>query len=116
MKYNNTNSRPTTTLDAMVHAGKTLYFANGCCFDSVLMGQLHQPRNGGPGRQRGQVWGHFLEKSCCIRYAVSCSRVRGRTANVPEIDKTCPGRWASGWNLQIVAPEAWPSINVPLAH
>ena len=104
-KYNKHELTANTMLDAMVHEGKALYFASQvlpCTPDSLLLGytgrelvklEANEPR----------VWGHFLEKN--LLYSTTpflLQKYVGERPNVPEIDKTCPGRVGQWVGLQIV--------------
>ncbi|MFC7666155.1 hypothetical protein ACFQT0_00920 [Hymenobacter humi] len=94
-----------TTLDAMVHAGKALYFASQmlpCTPDSLLLGYTSREMVGLEANEP-RVWGHFLEKN--LLYSTTPFLVQkyvGERPNVPEIDKTCPGRVGQWVGLQIV--------------
>ena len=51
----------------------------------------------------GRVWGHFLEKN--LLYTTTpflLQKYVGERPNVPEIDKTCPGRVGQWVGLQII--------------
>ena len=104
-KYNKHELTANTMLDAMVHAGKSLYFASlvlPCTPDSVLMGYTKREMVGLDGNE-GRVWGHFLEKN--LLYTTTpflLQKYVGERPNVPEIDKTCPGRVGQWVGLQII--------------
>ncbi|WP_223648702.1 gliding motility lipoprotein GldB [Hymenobacter psoromatis] len=104
-KYNKHQLTATSMLDQMVDQGKRLYFAGRmlpCAPDSLLMGysekelksvKFNEPR----------IWGHFLEKD--LLYATTPFLIQkyvGERPNVPEIDRTCPGRIGQWLGLQIV--------------
>ena len=104
-KYNRHELTANTVLDAMVHAGKALYFASQvlpCASDSLLMGYTGRELAGLKDNE-ARVWGHFLEKN--LLYATTpflLQKYVGERPNVPEIDKTCPGRVGQWVGLQIV--------------
>ncbi|WP_046244946.1 gliding motility protein GldB-related protein [Hymenobacter terrenus] len=104
-KYNRHELTANTTLDAMVHQGKALYFASQvlpCTPDSLLLGYTTREMIGLEANE-GRVWGHFLEKN--LLYSTTPFLVQkyvGERPNVPEIDKTCPGRVGQWVGLQIV--------------
>ena len=104
-KYNRHELTANTMLDAMIHAGKSLYFASQvlpCAPDSVLMGYTQREMVGLEGNE-GRVWGHFLEKN--LLYSTTpflLQKYVGERPNVPEIDKTCPGRVGQWVGLQII--------------
>ncbi|HEX8329952.1 MAG TPA: gliding motility lipoprotein GldB [Hymenobacter sp.] len=104
-KYNRHELTANTTLDAMVHAGKGLYFASlmlPCTPDSLLLGYTAREMLGLEANE-ARVWGHFLEKN--LLYSTTPFLVQkyvGERPNVPEIDKTCPGRVGQWVGLQII--------------
>ena len=104
-KYNRHELTANTMLDALVHAGKSLYFASKvlpCVPDSLLLGYTTREIVGIEANE-GRVWGHFLEKD--LLYSTTPFLVQkyvGERPNVPEIDKTCPGRVGQWVGLQIV--------------
>jgi hypothetical protein len=104
-KYNRHELTANTMLDAMVHEGKALYFASQmlpCAPDSLLMGYTQREMVGLEGNE-GRVWAHFLEKN--LLYSTTpflLQKYVGERPNVPEIDKTCPGRVGQWLGLQIV--------------
>ena len=104
-KYNRHELTANTTLDAMVHAGKALYFASQmlpCTPDSLLMGYTKREIIGLEANEP-KVWGHFLENN--LLYSTTpflLQKYVGERPNVPEIDKTCPGRVGQWVGLQIV--------------
>ncbi|MBD2768766.1 gliding motility lipoprotein GldB [Hymenobacter sp. BT664] len=104
-KYNRHELTANTALDAMVHAGKALYFASKvlpCTPDSLLLGYTNREIIGLEANEE-RVWGHFLEKN--LLYSTTPFLVQkyvGERPNVPEIDKTCPGRVGQWVGLQIV--------------
>ncbi|MBH8559164.1 gliding motility lipoprotein GldB [Hymenobacter negativus] len=104
-KYNRHELTANTMLDAMVHAGKSLYFASlvlPCTPDSVLMGYTKREMIGLDANE-GRVWGHFLEKNLLYNTTpFLLQKYVGERPNVPEIDKTCPGRVGQWVGLQII--------------
>ncbi|MBH8569911.1 hypothetical protein KB206_13545 [Microvirga sp. STS02] len=104
-KYNRHELTANTMLDAMVHAGKSLYFASlvlPCTPDSVLMGYTKREMVGLDANE-GRVWGHFLEKNLLYNTTpFLLQKYVGERPNVPEIDKTCPGRVGQWVGLQII--------------
>ncbi|MDO7848339.1 gliding motility lipoprotein GldB [Hymenobacter sp. M29] len=104
-KYNRHELTANTMLDAMVHEGKALYFASQmlpCVPDSLLMGYTTREMVGLEANEP-RVWGHFLEKN--LLYSTTpflLQKYVGERPNVPEIDKTCPGRVGQWVGLQIV--------------
>jgi len=104
-KYNRHELTANTMLDAMIHAGKSLYFASRmlpCTPDSLLMGYTQREMVGLEANE-GRVWGHFLEKN--LLYSTTpflLQKYVGERPNVPEIDKTCPGRVGQWVGLQII--------------
>ncbi len=104
-KYNKHELTANTMLDAMVHSGKALYFASlmlPCTPDSLLMGYTSREMVGLEANEP-RVWGHFLEKN--LLYSTTpflLQKYVGERPNVPEIDKTCPGRVGQWVGLQIV--------------
>jgi hypothetical protein len=104
-KYNRHELTANTMLDAMVHAGKSLYFASmvlPCAPDSLLLGYTGREM-AGLEQNESRVWAHFLEKN--LLYSTTpflLQKYVGERPNVPEIDKTCPGRVGQWVGLQIV--------------
>lgn len=104
-KYNKHELTANTMLDAMVHAGKSLYFASRvlpCTPDSVLLGYTRREMLGLDANE-GRVWGHFLERN--LLYTTTpflLQKYVGERPNVPEIDRTCPGRVGQWVGLQII--------------
>ncbi|WP_210519156.1 gliding motility protein GldB-related protein [Hymenobacter terricola] len=104
-KYNRHELTANTMLDAMVHSGKALYFASQvlpCTPDSLLLGYTAREMVGLEANE-ARVWGHFLENN--LLYSTTPFLVQkyvGERPNVPEIDKTCPGRVGQWVGLQIV--------------
>jgi hypothetical protein len=104
-KYNRHELTANTTLDAMVHSGKALYFASRmlpCTPDTLLLGYTTREMVGLEANE-WKVWAHFLEKN--LLYSTTPFLVQkyvGERPNVPEIDKTCPGRVGQWVGLQII--------------
>ena len=104
-KYNKHQLTATSMLDQMVDQGKRLYFAGRvlpCAPDSLLIGftekELRSVKFNEP-----RIWGHFLEKD--LLYSTVPFLIQkyvGERPNVPEIDRTCPGRIGQWLGLQIV--------------
>ena len=118
-KYNRHELTANTVLDAMVHEGKALYFASQvlpCTPDSLLMGYTGREMAGLVANEP-RVWGHFLEKN--LLYSTTpflLQKYVGERPNVPEIDKTCPGRVGQWVGLQIVRKYMADRHNVSLAQ
>lgn len=118
-KYNKHELTANTMLDAMVNAGKTLYFASQvlpCTPDSVLLGYTSREMLGLEGNE-ARVWGHFLENN--LLYSTTPFLVQkyvGERPNVPEIDKTCPGRVGQWVGLQIIRKYVAEHPNVTLGR
>ncbi|GAC1373444.1 MAG: hypothetical protein NVSMB30_15430 [Hymenobacter sp.] len=118
-KYNRHELTANTMLDAMVHAGKALYFASlmlPCTPDSLLLGYTRREMVGLEANEP-RVWGHFLEKD--LLYSTTpflLQKYVGERPNVPEIDKTCPGRVGQWVGLQIVRKYAAEHPEVSLAR
>ncbi|WP_240737302.1 gliding motility lipoprotein GldB [Hymenobacter metallicola] len=103
-KYNQKQLTNQTMLSEMVQFGKALYFAEKvlpCTADSLLIG-FTDKELANLQFNEGKVWGHFIEKN--LLYNTSpfiIQKYIGERPNVPEIDKTCPGRvgaWV-GWQI-----------------
>jgi gliding motility-associated lipoprotein GldB len=103
-KYNKHELTNQTMLSEMVQFGKSLYFAQKvlpCTPDSTLIGYTAK-EIAGVEFNEGKVWAHFLEKN--LLYNTSPFTVQkyvGERPDVPEIDKTAPGRigaWV-GWQI-----------------
>ncbi|WP_375419152.1 gliding motility lipoprotein GldB [uncultured Hymenobacter sp.] len=104
-KYNRHELTANTMLDAMIHSGKALYFAGQmlpCTPDSLLLGYSGKELKGVQFNE-GKIWGHFLEKN--LLYNTTPFLVQkyvGERPNVPEIDRTAPGRIGQWVGLQII--------------
>lgn len=118
-KYNKHELTANTMLDAMVHAGKSLYFASQllpCTPDSALLGYTSREMLGLQGNE-AKVWGHFLENN--LLYSTTPFQLQkyvGERPNVPEIDKTAPGRVGQWVGLQIIRKYVAEHPNVPLSR
>ncbi|GAA4366384.1 hypothetical protein GCM10023185_37460 [Hymenobacter saemangeumensis] len=117
-KYNRHELTANTMLDAMIHSGKALYFSSRmlpCTPDSLLLGFTTKEIIGVEANE-GKIWGHFLEKN--LLYSTTPFLVQkyvGERPNVPEIDRTCPGRVGQWVGLQIVRKymEEHPKVTLP---
>ncbi len=104
-KYNKHELTANTMLDAMIHSGKALYFAGQllpCAPDSLLLGFTGKEVTGVQFNE-GKIWGHFLEKN--LLYSTTPFLIQkyvGERPNVPEIDRTAPGRIGQWVGLQII--------------
>lgn len=104
-KYNRHQLTATNMLDQMVNQGKRLYFAGQllpCASDSLLLGYTGAELRSLQANE-GKVWAHFLENN--LLYSTTPFEVQkyvGERPNVPEIDRTCPGRVGQWVGLQIV--------------
>ena len=104
-KYNKHQLTATSMLDQMVDQGKRLYFAGQvlpCLPDSLLVGysgkELKNVRF-----NEARIWGHFLENNLLYNTTpFVVQKYVGERPNVPEIDRTCPGRIGQWLGLQIV--------------
>ncbi|WP_460551773.1 gliding motility lipoprotein GldB [Hymenobacter daeguensis] len=118
-KYNRHELTANTMLDAMIHQGKALYFASRvlpCTPDSLLMGYTEREMVGLEANE-GRVWAHFLEKN--LLYSTTPFQLQkyvGERPNVPEIDKTCPGRVGQWVGLQIIRKYVAEHPDVSLAR
>lgn len=104
-KYNRHELTANTMLDAMVTAGKSLYFAERvlpCTSDSLLLGYTKKELTGVTANE-AKVWAHFLEQNLLYNATpFTIQKYVGERPNVPEIDATCPGRVGQWVGLQIV--------------
>lgn len=103
-KYNKKELTNQTMLAEMVQFGKSLYFAERvlpCTPDSILIGYTNKELTGVYFNE-GKVWAHFLDKKLLYNTApFTVQKYVGERPNIPEIDKTCPGRvgaWV-GWQI-----------------
>lgn len=104
-KYNRHELTANTMLDAMVTAGKSLYFAERvlpCTPDSLLLGYTKKELTGVTANE-AKVWAHFLEQNLLYNTTpFTIQKYVSERPNVPEIDATCPGRVGQWVGLQIV--------------
>ncbi|QDA59697.1 gliding motility lipoprotein GldB [Hymenobacter jejuensis] len=118
-KYNQHQLTNQTMLGEMVQYGKSLYFAEKtlpCTPDSVLMGYTAKELEGLEFNE-GKVWAHFIEKNLLYNTApFTIQKYVGERPNVPEIDKTCPGRVGAWIGWQIVRKYMTEHPNVTLAQ
>lgn len=103
-KYNQKQLTNQTMVGEMVQYGKSLYFAERvlpCTPDSLLMGYTDKEM-AGVNFNEGKIWAHFIEKNLLYNTApFTIQKYVGERPNIPEIDKTCPGRvgaWV-GWQI-----------------
>ncbi|WP_449404970.1 gliding motility lipoprotein GldB [Hymenobacter fodinae] len=103
-KYNQKQLTNQTMLGEMVQFGKSLYFAEKvlpCTPDSLLIGYTDKEM-AGVAFNEGKIWAHFIEKNLLYNTApFTIQKYVGERPNIPEIDKTCPGRvgaWV-GWQI-----------------
>lgn len=103
-KYNQKKLTDQTMLSEMVQFGKSLYFAQKvlpCTADTLLIG-FTGPEMANLQFNEGKVWAHFIEKNLLYNTSpFTIQKYIGERPNVPEIDKTCPGRvgaWV-GWQI-----------------
>ncbi|MCA8832146.1 gliding motility lipoprotein GldB [Hymenobacter pini] len=103
-KYNQKQLTNQTMLGEMVQFGKALYFAEKvlpCTADSLLMGYTDKEM-AGVHFNEGKIWSHFIEKNLLYNTApFTIQKYIGERPNIPEIDKTCPGRVGAwiGWQI-----------------
>ncbi|WP_071595178.1 gliding motility lipoprotein GldB [Hymenobacter aerophilus] len=104
-KYNQKPAAGQTMLGEMVHFGKALYFAQQmlpCTPDSLLMGYT-DAEMAGVEFNEGKIWAHFIEKNLLYSTApFTVQKYIGERPNIPEIDKTAPGRVGAWLGWQIV--------------
>lgn len=118
-KYNKKELTNTTMLSEMVQFGKALYFAEKvlpCTNDSLLVGFSGKDLTN-VNYNEAKIWGHFLQKN--LLYNTSPFQIQkyvGERPNVPEIDKTCPGRIGQWLGWQIVRKYMAEHPNVTLAQ
>jgi hypothetical protein len=91
-------------LGEMVQLGKALYFTERvlpCTPDSVLIGYTAKELSNLQYNE-GKVWAHFIEKNLIYNTSpFTIQKYVSERPNVPEIDKTAPGRigaWV-GWQI-----------------
>jgi hypothetical protein len=104
-KYNRHQLTATSMLDQMVDQGKRLYFAGAvlpCTADSLLIGYSAKDLANVKFNE-ARIWGHFLENNLLFSTTpFIIQKYVGERPNVPEIDRTCPGRVGQWVGLQIV--------------
>ncbi len=108
-----------TMLGEMIHLGKSLYFAEKvlpCAPDSVLIGYTANEL-AGLEYNEGKVWAHFIEKKLLYNNSpFTIQKYVSERPNVPEIDKTAPGRIGAWVGWQIVRKYMTTHPNVTLAQ
>ena len=108
-----------TMLGEMVQYGKSLYFAERvlpCTADSLLIGYTDKELQGVYFNE-GKIWAHFLDKKLLYNTApFTVQKYVGERPNIPEIDKTCPGRIGAWVGWQIVRKYMAEHPNVTLAQ
>lgn len=118
-KYNKKELTDQTMLSDMIQFGKSLYFAEQvlpCTPDSILIGYTNKELTGVYFNE-SKVWAHFLDKK--LLYTTTPFVVQkyvGERPNIPEIDKTCPGRVGAWLGWQIVRKYMTNNPNVTLAQ
>jgi len=104
-KYNRHRLTATSMLDQMVDQGKRLYFAGQvlpCTPDSLLLGYSGKELKNVQFNE-ARIWGHLLENNLLFNTTpFVIQKYVGERPNVPEIDRTCPGRIGQWVGLQIV--------------
>jgi gliding motility-associated lipoprotein GldB len=104
-KYNQKQLTNQTMLSEMVQFGKALYFAEKvlpCTADSLLIGYTDKEM-AGVHFNEDKIWSHFIEKNLLYNTApFTIQKYIGERPNIPEIDKTCPGRVGAWMGWQIV--------------
>ena len=118
-KYNKKELTDQTMLSEMVQFGKSLYFAERvlpCTPDSLLIGYTKE-EVAGVAFNEGKIWAHFLEKKLLYNTDPFINKKYvGERPNIPEIDKTCPGRVGAWIGWQIVRKYMSAHPNVTLAQ
>ncbi|UOQ54582.1 gliding motility lipoprotein GldB [Hymenobacter cellulosivorans] len=118
-KYNQKKLTDQTMLSEMVQFGKSLYFAEKvlpCTADTLLIG-FTGPEMANLQFNEGKVWAHFIEKNLLYNTSpFTIQKYIGERPNVPEIDKTCPGRVGAWVGWQIVRKYMADHPNVTLAQ
>lgn len=117
-KYNQRTLTNQTMLSEMIQFGKSLYFAEKvlpCTPDSLLIGFTGQELSGVVFNE-GKVWAHFIEKDLLYNTSpFTIQKYVGERPNVPEIDKTAPGRigaWV-GWQIVRKYMADHPNVTLP---
>ena len=118
-KYNRHQLTATSVLDQMVDQGKRLYFAGQvlpCTPDSLLLGYSKKDLANVKFNE-ARIWGHFLENNLLFSNTpFVIQKYVGERPNVPEIDRTCPGRVGQWVGLQIVRKYMAEHTSVTLAQ
>ncbi|PJJ48769.1 gliding motility lipoprotein GldB [Hymenobacter chitinivorans] len=118
-KYNQKKLTDQTMLSEMVQFGKSLYFAEKvlpCTADTLLIG-FTGPEMANLQFNEAKVWAHFIEKNLLYNTSpFTIQKYIGERPNVPEIDKTCPGRVGAWVGWQIVRKYMAEHPNVTLAQ
>ena len=118
-KYNQHELTNQTMLGEMVQFGKSLYFAEKvlpCTPDSTIIG-FTAKELAGVEFNEGKVWAHFLEKNLLYNTSpFTIQKYVGERPDVPEIDKTAPGRIGAWVGWQIVRKYMVEHPNVTLAQ
>ncbi|MBC6699647.1 gliding motility lipoprotein GldB [Hymenobacter puniceus] len=118
-KYNQKELTNQTMLGEMVQYGKSLYFAERvlpCTADSLLIGYTDKELQGVYFNE-GKIWAHFLDKKLLYNTApFTVQKYVGERPNIPEIDKTCPGRIGAWVGWQIVRKYMAENPKVTLAQ
>ncbi len=118
-KYNKKELTDQTMLADMIQFGKSLYFAERvlpCTPDSILIGYTTKEL-AGVHFNESKVWAHFLDKKLLYTTApFVIQKYVGERPNIPEIDKTCPGRIGAWVGWQIVRKYMANNPNVTLAQ
>lgn len=118
-KYNKHQLTATSMLDQMVDQGKRLYFAGAvlpCIGDSLLLGYSAKELANVKFNE-ARIWGHFLENNLLFSTTpFVIQKYVGERPNVPEIDRTCPGRVGQWVGLQIVRKYMAEHTSVTLAQ
>jgi hypothetical protein len=118
-KYNRHQLTATSMLDQMVDQGKRLYFAGQvlpCTPDSLLLGYSKKDLANVKFNE-ARIWGHFLENNLLFSNTpFVIQKYVGERPNVPEIDRTCPGRVGQWVGLQIVRKYMAEHSSVTLAQ
>ncbi|GGF15803.1 gliding motility lipoprotein GldB [Hymenobacter cavernae] len=118
-KYNQHQLTNQTMLSEMVQFGKSLYFAEKvlpCTPDSTIIG-FTAKELASVEFNEGKVWAHFIEKNLLYNTSpFTIQKYVGERPDVPEIDKTAPGRIGAWVGWQIVRKYMAEHPNVTLAQ
>lgn len=118
-KYNQKQLTNTTMLGEMIQNGKALYFAEKtlpCTPDSLLIGFSASDLQN-VSFNEAKIWGHFLQKNLLYNsQPLLIQKYVAERPNVPEIDKTCPGRVGNWVGWQIVRKYMADNPKVTLAQ